>query len=190
MSGVDSTTAKSAGSRAGGLMTKVNPATLAVYLFVALLAALIVFGAVRNARFPEHRQPKRNSHLRRIRRHHRGRFDPDHAVRQPVLHFAGHDDRHYRDPVHVPAALWRGRGDPRHAVGGNRHFAVQGALVGLIGANPIIVTIGAGAIQEGIIGWLPQATSRRLGRQHRVPGAHHLRATLFSLCVPRARARA
>jgi ribose/xylose/arabinose/galactoside ABC-type transport system permease subunit len=37
---------------------------------------------------------------------------------------------------------------------GSAIFAIQGALVGLIGANPIIVTIGAGAIQEGIIGWL------------------------------------
>jgi ribose/xylose/arabinose/galactoside ABC-type transport system permease subunit len=37
---------------------------------------------------------------------------------------------------------------------GTAIFAIQGALVGLIGANPIIVTIGAGAIQEGIIGWL------------------------------------
>lgn len=33
-------------------------------------------------------------------------------------------------------------------------FAVQGVVVGSIGANPIIVTIGAGAIQEGVIGWL------------------------------------
>jgi ribose transport system permease protein len=37
---------------------------------------------------------------------------------------------------------------------GTAIFVIQGALVGLIGANPIIVTIGAGAIQEGIIGWL------------------------------------
>jgi ribose/xylose/arabinose/galactoside ABC-type transport system permease subunit len=33
-------------------------------------------------------------------------------------------------------------------------FATQGAIVGSIGANPIIVTIGAGAIQEAVIGWL------------------------------------
>ncbi|HET7717429.1 MAG TPA: ABC transporter permease [Bauldia sp.] len=33
-------------------------------------------------------------------------------------------------------------------------FTIQGAVIGSIGANPIIVTIGAGAIQEGIIGWL------------------------------------
>ncbi len=33
-------------------------------------------------------------------------------------------------------------------------FALQGALVGSIGANPIIVTIGAGAIQVGITTWL------------------------------------
>jgi hypothetical protein len=68
--------------------------------------------------------------------------------------FPRHHDRDYRDPVHGPAALWRGRGDRRHVVGGNRHFRDPGRLVGLIGANPIIVTIGAGAIQEGIIGWL------------------------------------
>jgi ribose/xylose/arabinose/galactoside ABC-type transport system permease subunit len=33
-------------------------------------------------------------------------------------------------------------------------FMIQGAVIGSIGANPIIVTIGAGAIQEGVIGWL------------------------------------
>jgi len=33
-------------------------------------------------------------------------------------------------------------------------FTIQGAVIGSIGANPIIVTIGAGAIQEGVIGWL------------------------------------
>jgi ribose/xylose/arabinose/galactoside ABC-type transport system permease subunit len=32
-------------------------------------------------------------------------------------------------------------------------FTIQGAVIGTIGANPIIVTIGAGAIQEGVIGW-------------------------------------
>ncbi len=32
-------------------------------------------------------------------------------------------------------------------------FMIQGAIIGSIGANPIIVTIGAGAIQEGVIGW-------------------------------------
>lgn len=32
-------------------------------------------------------------------------------------------------------------------------FTIQGAVIGSIGANPIIVTIGAGAIQEGVIGW-------------------------------------
>ena len=31
---------------------------------------------------------------------------------------------------------------------------VQGFVIGYFRANPIIVTIGAGAIQEGIIGWL------------------------------------
>jgi ribose/xylose/arabinose/galactoside ABC-type transport system permease subunit len=32
-------------------------------------------------------------------------------------------------------------------------FAVQGVLIGSIGANPIIVTIGAGALQEGATTW-------------------------------------
>lgn len=32
-------------------------------------------------------------------------------------------------------------------------FALQGGIVGSIGANPIIVTIGAGALQEGITTW-------------------------------------
>jgi ribose/xylose/arabinose/galactoside ABC-type transport system permease subunit len=37
--------------------------------------------------------------------------------------------------------------------------AVQGALVGAIGANPIIVTIGAGAIQEGVSTWLSNGST-------------------------------
>jgi ribose/xylose/arabinose/galactoside ABC-type transport system permease subunit len=32
-------------------------------------------------------------------------------------------------------------------------FALQGGIVGAIGANPIIVTIGAGSLQEGITTW-------------------------------------
>lgn len=32
-------------------------------------------------------------------------------------------------------------------------FAIQGGIVGSIGANPIIVTIGAGALQEGLTTW-------------------------------------
>lgn len=39
-------------------------------------------------------------------------------------------------------------------VAGTLVFTIQGGVIGSIGANPIIVTIGAGAIQEGIIGWL------------------------------------
>lgn len=39
-------------------------------------------------------------------------------------------------------------------VAGTLIFTIQGAAIGSIGANPIIVTIGAGAIQEGVIGWL------------------------------------
>jgi ribose/xylose/arabinose/galactoside ABC-type transport system permease subunit len=38
-------------------------------------------------------------------------------------------------------------------VAGAAVFALQGAIVGSIGANPIIVTIGAGALQEGITTW-------------------------------------
>src|ERR1700743_3063407 len=45
MSGVDSTTAKSAGSPAAGRVAYFHFATIAVYVFVAVLAALIVFGA-------------------------------------------------------------------------------------------------------------------------------------------------
>jgi ribose/xylose/arabinose/galactoside ABC-type transport system permease subunit len=33
-------------------------------------------------------------------------------------------------------------------------FVAQGAVIGGIGANPIVVTIGAGAIQDGFIGWI------------------------------------
>ena len=45
MTGADSTTAKSAGSPATGRIAYFHFATLAVYAFVAVLAALIVFGA-------------------------------------------------------------------------------------------------------------------------------------------------
>ena len=45
MTGVDSTTAKSAGSGASGRVAHFHLASLAVYAFVALLAALILFGA-------------------------------------------------------------------------------------------------------------------------------------------------
>jgi len=45
VTGVDSTTAKSAGSPASGRIAYFHFATLAVYAFVAVLAALIVFGA-------------------------------------------------------------------------------------------------------------------------------------------------
>jgi ribose/xylose/arabinose/galactoside ABC-type transport system permease subunit len=79
----------------------------------------------------------------------------------------------------------------RTLLAGTAIFALQGALVGLIGANPIIVTIGAGAIQEGIIGWLsPGDITPPPGASIEFLARHDLWVAVFGLCVSRARARA
>lgn len=62
MTGVDSTTAKPPGSPAAERVANFNPATFAVYAFVALLAALIIFGAFAT---PHHRHIARAGHFRR-----------------------------------------------------------------------------------------------------------------------------
>jgi hypothetical protein len=54
VTGVDSTTAKSASSPATGRIAYFHFATLAVYAFVALLAALIVVGAFATPGFTQH----------------------------------------------------------------------------------------------------------------------------------------
>lgn len=38
-------------------------------------------------------------------------------------------------------------------------LGIQGLLVGKVGANPIIVTIGAGALQEGVVTWVSGGVS-------------------------------
>ncbi|MCX6386405.1 MAG: ABC transporter permease [Solirubrobacterales bacterium] len=42
---------------------------------------------------------------------------------------------------------------------GTAACAVQGLVIGAIGANPIIVTIGAGALQAGVAAWLTDGSS-------------------------------
>jgi ribose transport system permease protein len=154
MSGVDSTTAKSAAASPGGRLANLSPATLAVYGFVALLAALIIFGAFATPGFLS------ISNLSAILTS--AAFVGIIAVGSTLIMLSGSlfsislgtttaiTAIQFMFLLHygvVPAILGT-------LLAGTAIFAIQGALVGLIGANPIIVTIGAGAIQEGIIGWL------------------------------------
>ncbi|HEY1884876.1 MAG TPA: hypothetical protein VGG86_02365, partial [Roseiarcus sp.] len=154
MTGVDSTTAKSAGSPAAEGIARFNSATLAVYAFVAVLAALIIVGAFATPGFLS------MSNLSAILTS--AAFVGIIAVGSTLIMLSGSLFSislgtttaitailfmfllHYGVVAAIVSTL----------LAGTAIFAIQGALVGLIGANPIIVTIGAGAIQEGIIGWL------------------------------------
>jgi ribose/xylose/arabinose/galactoside ABC-type transport system permease subunit len=151
---VDSTTGRSAGSRVTGRTAKFNPAALAVYAFAALLSALIVFGAVATQGFLTI-----NNFSAILTA---AAFVGIIAVGSTLIMLSGSLFSislgtttavtailfmfllHYGVVAAIVLTLFAG----------TAIFAIQGALVGLIGANPIIVTIGAGAIQEGIIGWL------------------------------------
>jgi ABC-type branched-subunit amino acid transport system ATPase component len=126
VSGVDSTTDGSAVSRVAGRMAQLNPAAIAVYAFVALLAALIIFGAFITPGFLS------ISNFSAILTS--AAFVGIIAVGSTLIMLSGslfsisprHDDRHYSDPVHVPAALRRGRGDPGHVVPGHRDLRDPG----------------------------------------------------------------
>jgi ribose/xylose/arabinose/galactoside ABC-type transport system permease subunit len=154
MSGVDSATDGSAGSRVAGRMAQLNPAAIAVYAFAALLAALIIFGAVATQGFLT--ITNFSAILTSTA------FVGIIAVGSTLIMLSGSLFSislgtttaatailfmfmlHFGVIAAIVVTL----------LAGTAIFAIQGALVGLIGANPIIVTIGAGAIQEGVIGWL------------------------------------
>jgi ribose/xylose/arabinose/galactoside ABC-type transport system permease subunit len=153
MIGVGATTGGSAGSSITR-MVLFNPATLAVYAFVALLAALLLYGAFTTQGFLT------VNNFRAILT--ATAFVGIIAVGSTLIMLAGSlfsmslgmttavTAILFTFALHygvVPAIVVT-------LVAGTVIFAIQGALVGSIGANPIIVTIGAGSIQEGIIGWL------------------------------------
>jgi ribose/xylose/arabinose/galactoside ABC-type transport system permease subunit len=135
-------------------MAQFNFATVAVYAFAALLSALIVFGAVTTQGFLTI-----NNFSAILTA---AAFVGIIAVGSTLIMLSGSLFSislgtttavtailfmfllHYGVAAAIVITL----------LAGTAIFAIQGALVGLIGANPIIVTIGAGAIQEGIIGWL------------------------------------
>jgi ribose transport system permease protein len=154
MSGVDSTTRGSAGSRGAARTARFSPATLAVYAFVALLAALILTGAFATPGFLS------VSNLSAILTS--TAFVGIIAVGSTLIMLSGSlFSISLGTTTAITAILFMfllHGGVVAAIVGtlltGTAIFAIQGALVGLIGANPIIVTIGAGAIQEGVIGWL------------------------------------
>jgi ribose/xylose/arabinose/galactoside ABC-type transport system permease subunit len=139
VTGVNSTTGGPTGSSATERIAYFHFATLAVYAFVALLAALIVFGAFATPGFLS------ISNLSAILTS--TAFVGIIAVGSTLIMLSAilfMALLHYGVVAAIVGTL----------LAGTAIFAIQGALVGLIGANPIIVTIGAGAIQEGIIGWL------------------------------------
>jgi ribose/xylose/arabinose/galactoside ABC-type transport system permease subunit len=175
--GVDSTTSGSAGSRATSRMAQSNPATLAVYVFVALLAALIVFGAFTTQGFLS------ISNFSAILT--ATAFVGIIAVGSTMIMLSGSlFSISLGTTTAVTAILFMfllhygvAPAIALTLLAGTAIFAIQGALVGLIGANPIIVTIGAGAIQEGIIGWLsPGDITPPAGAS-----IHFLARTLFGL---------
>lgn len=151
MTGVDSATN---GSAATGRVAQLNAAAIAVYAFVAILAAVIIFGAFMTPGFLT------ISNLSAILSS--AAFVGVIAVGSTLIMLSGSLFSislgtttaatailfmfmlHYGVVAAIVVTL----------LAGTAIFAIQGALVGLIGANAIIVTIGAGAIQEGVIGWL------------------------------------
>jgi ribose/xylose/arabinose/galactoside ABC-type transport system permease subunit len=161
MSGVDSTAGGSGQSRITGRIAQSTLGALAAYAFVAVLSALIVFGAFTTQGFLT------ISNLSAILT--AAAFVSIIAVGSTLIMLSGSLFSislgtttavaailfmfllHYGVVTAIVVTL----------LAGAVIFAIQGALVGLIGANPIIVTIGAGAIQEGIIGWLSPGARRR-----------------------------
>lgn len=154
MSGVDWTTGGAGGWRAAARVERLNSAHLAVYAFVASLACLVVFGAVTTPGFAT------INNLRAILTS--TAFVGIIAVGSTLIMLSGSlFSISLGTTTAITAILFMfllRYGVVAAILGtllaGTAIFAIQGALVGLIGANPIIVTIGAGAIQEGVIGWL------------------------------------
>ena len=154
MTGLGSTTRPADDSRVGRGLSQFKPATLGVYAFVGLLAALVVFGAFTTQGFLT------VGNLSAILT--ATAFVGIIAVGSTLIMLSGSlFSISLGTTTAVTAILFmfllRYGVAPAIALtllAGTLIFAVQGVLVGSIGANPIIVTIGAGAIQEGIIGWL------------------------------------
>jgi ribose/xylose/arabinose/galactoside ABC-type transport system permease subunit len=177
MSGGESTTTKSTSSPAAGRVAHFHLAIPAVYAFVALLTALIIFGAFSTAGFLS------ISNLSAILTS--AAFVGIIAVGSTLIMLSGSlFSISLGTTTAITAILFMallhygvGAAIVGTLLAGTAIFAIQGALVGLIGANPIIVTIGAGAIQEGIIGWLSP------GDITPPPGASiaFLAGTIFSL---------
>jgi len=151
MTGVDSATN---GSAAAGRVAQLNPAAIAVYAFVAILAAGIVFGAFMTPGFLT------INNFSAILTS--AAFVGIIAVGSTLIMLSGSlFSISLGTTTAVTAILFMfmlhsgvAAAAAVTLLAGTAIFAIQGALVGLIGANPIIVTIGAGAIQEGVIGWL------------------------------------
>jgi ribose transport system permease protein len=172
-------------------MAHFHLATLAVYAFVALLAALIVFGAFATPGFLSIRN------LSAILTS--TAFVGIIAVGSTRIMLSG--SLFSISPATTAAItailfmLLLHYGVVAAIIGtllaGNAIFAGQGALVGLIGANTIIVTIGAGAIQEGIIGWLSRGDiTPPVGANIEFLARTIFGLPFFALCASRARARA
>jgi ribose/xylose/arabinose/galactoside ABC-type transport system permease subunit len=146
VTGVDSTTGGPAGSGASGRVAHFHLASLAVYAFVALLAALILFGAFATLGFLS--ISKLSAILTATA------FVGIIAVGSTLIMLSGSlFSISLGTTTAITAILFMALlhyGVIAAIIGtllaGTAIFAVQGALVGLIGANPIIVTIGAGAI--------------------------------------------
>jgi ribose/xylose/arabinose/galactoside ABC-type transport system permease subunit len=154
MSGADAVADESAGPESARRAAGADPAAVAVYAFVAMLAALIVYGAVVTQGFLT------VDNFRAILT--ATAFVGIIAVGSTLIMLSGNLFSASLGTTTAVAsilfmALLHYGVVPAIALtllAGTAVFAVQGALVGSIGANPIIVTIGAGAIQEGVIGWL------------------------------------
>jgi ribose transport system permease protein len=142
------------GSAAAGRIAQLNAAAIAVYAFVAVLAAVIIFGAFLTPGFLT------INNFSAILTS--AAFVGVIAVGSTLIMLSGSlFSISLGTTTAATAILFMfmlhfgvGAASVVTLLAGTAIFAIQGALVGLIGANPIIVTIGAGAIQEGVIGWL------------------------------------
>lgn len=154
MTDLDTVTGEATGSPAVRRGVLESPATLAMYAFVALVAALVVIGAFTTQGFLT------TGNFRSILT--ATAFVGIMAVGSTLIMLGGSlfsvslgmttavTSILFMYALQfglVPAIIIT-------LLVGTLIFTIQGAIIGSIGANPIIVTIGAGAIQEGVIGWL------------------------------------
>jgi ribose/xylose/arabinose/galactoside ABC-type transport system permease subunit len=155
MTQVESTTPSGAvGAYLTGRLMQLNAATIAVFAFVAVLAVLIVYGAFTTQGFLT------INNFRAILT--ATAFVGIIAVGSTLIMLAGSlFSMSLGMTTAVTSILFTymlNYGLVAAIVvtlaAGTLIFVVQGAFVGSIGANPIIITIGAASIQEGIIGRL------------------------------------